>query len=165
MFTLFCGGMLYGKCHHFGILLYQVRVEAESMGFTITSNNSMTENTVTHFSQYFNSTPDLIIYHKKELLARPGSRVLASSSWWWWFETKDCLTTHKGLYEFVRMSFGSYATHMNIPGRYAVSVNRISGEIVLCTLMTYCLSYFWRISWAFRASIWPYEKSQPSFPV
>ena len=54
------------------------------MGFTITSNNSMTENTVTHFSQYFNSRPDLIIYHKKELLAyvvRPTEPDLAPGYW------------------------------------------------------------------------------------
>ena len=51
------------------MLLYQVRVEAESMGFTVTSNNSMIDYTVTHFSQYFISRPDLIIHHKRELLA------------------------------------------------------------------------------------------------
>ena len=44
---------------------YQVGIKAESMGFTVASNTSTTDNVLTHLSQYFNSTPDLSIYHPK----------------------------------------------------------------------------------------------------
>ena len=41
---------------------YQVGIKAESMGFTI-------DNVLTPFSRYFNSRPDLSIYHPKKSVA------------------------------------------------------------------------------------------------
>ena len=63
---------------------YQVGITAESMGFIVASNTSMIDNILTHFSQYFNSRPDI--------LASCATRVKLVSS-----IAFDCTQGHEAL--------------------------------------------------------------------
>ena len=47
----------------------QVQKEAESMGFVVASNTSTIDNALIQGSQYFNSRPDLTIYHSGKSVA------------------------------------------------------------------------------------------------
>ena len=48
---------------------YQVGIKAESVGFIVASNTSTIDNVLAHCSQYFNSRPDLSIYHPEKSVA------------------------------------------------------------------------------------------------